>query len=135
MLQLTLKPISLLLIAGLFALAVASVLPLIPPPPDVDINISFASQVEQTWPKAMVNGYAGSSVTWGQFRFDCGNGNISFKSWTDSVQLPGFCPKTNKGLGKAISRLIDEAERLGLKNTEMFREMKGWVAYIAQTFK
>ncbi len=76
-----------------------------------------SSAADQGWNYVIAEGYAGGNVTFGRHRFDCGDGNIKFtfmfNDWsTDSVSLPGECPKDNKGLIDSLEKLYKEAKSL-----------------------
>lgn len=100
----------------------------------VAVPITVSNVIQQSWPEAMVHGYAGGKVMWSEFTFDCGGNKISFKSWTHKVELPGKCPKDNKGLMGAFEELLKEATRLKLQNTSLFSELDTWIRYLRAVF-
>ena len=49
------------------------------------LPIASITSIQQSWPEAMVHGYAGGKVMWSEFTFNCGGNKISFESWTHKV--------------------------------------------------
>ncbi|MEK7592791.1 MAG: hypothetical protein AAB508_05390, partial [Patescibacteria group bacterium] len=94
------------------------------------LPIASITSIQQSWPEAMVHGYAGGKVMWSEFTFNCGGNKISFESWTHKVELPGKCPKDNKGLMGAFEELLKEATRLKFQSTSLFSELDTWIRYL-----